>query len=103
MSLKFEQVNPLNALGARRLKYAPKHFSCMVISHPDIRTKSIDHTKVNKIDAWIYQNLNGRYAIVSGLRLDAENKLISVQELWVEDAAELSILSLTCPYMGGNK
>lgn len=103
MSLKHEQVNPLNALGSRRLKYAPKHFSCMVISYPNSRTKAVDLSSVNQIDTWIYQNLNGRYAIVSGLRLTETNELITVQELWVEDPSELSILSLTCPYMGGRR
>lgn len=53
----------------------------------------------DKIDAWIYQNLDSRYAIVKSLQLDSNNKMVEITELGVEDAKELTILSLSCPYL----
>lgn len=93
MSLVRGSVNPLNVLGARRLSYIPKHFTRMALSN-------VIHT--DKIDQWIYQNLDSRYAIVKALKVDSNNKMIEVHELGVEDAKELTILSLSCPYLDKN-
>jgi hypothetical protein len=93
MSLIRGSVNPLNVLGARRLSYMPKHFTRMAIG---------GRGNTDRIEHWVYQNLDSRYAIVKSLRLDANNKLVEVQELGVEDAKELTILSLSCPYLDKN-
>jgi hypothetical protein len=90
MSLAKGTVNPLNVLDARRLTYIPKHFACM---------KFGEIISADKIDAWIYQNLDSRYAIVKSLQLDSNNKMVEITELGVEDAKELTILSLSCPYL----
>jgi hypothetical protein len=36
------------------------------------------------------------------LKIDSNNKMIEIQELCVEDAKELTILSLSCPYLDKN-
>ena len=93
MSLVRGSVNALNLLDARRLNYIPEHFARMIIS---------DISHIDRIDSWIYQNLDSRYAIVKSLKLDSNNKMIEIQELGVEDAKELTILSLSCPYLDKN-
>jgi hypothetical protein len=93
MSLTKGSVNPLNVLGVRRLSYMPKHFARMTIN---------DELNSDRIDAWVYQNLDSRYTIVKSLKIDSNNKMIEIQELGVEDAKELTILSLSCPYLDKN-
>jgi hypothetical protein len=93
MSLVRGSINPLNVLGARRLGFIPKHFARMTLN-------GIIHT--DKIDRWIYQNLDSRYAIIKTLKVDSNNKMIEVHELGVEDAKELTILSLSCPHLDKN-
>ena len=93
MSLVRGTVNPLNALGARRLSFIPKHFATMMLS---------DRSSTDKIETWIYQNLDSRYAIVKSLKLDSNNKMIEIHEIGVEDAKELTILSLSCPHLDKN-
>ena len=92
MALVRGSVNPLNVLGARRLSFIPKHFATMTI-------KAVN---TDKIDSWVYQNLNSRYSIVKSLQLDSSNKMVEIHELGVEDAKELTILSLSCPYLDKN-
>jgi len=91
MALVRRSVNILNAIDGRRLSYIPEHFSRMTL-----------RTSVSQVDRWIYQNLDSRYAIVSCLRLDSDNKLVTVHELGVEDPKELTMLSLSCPYLDKN-
>ena len=94
MSLKKGSINPLNALGARRLSYIPKHFAKMKLGNVQYN--------VDKIDSWVYQNLDSRYAIVKTLHVDHNNKLSEIHELGVEDSKELTMLSLSCPYLDKN-
>ena len=86
MSLVRGSVNALNVLGVRRLSYMPKHFTTMTLS---------GSVTSERIDSWVYQNLDSRYAIIKSLKLDSNNKMIEVHELGVEDAKELTILSLS--------
>jgi hypothetical protein len=71
----------------------PKHFTRMTIN---------GELNSDRIDAWVYQNLDSRYAIVKSLKIDSNNKMIEIQELGVEDSKELTILSLSCPYLDKN-
>lgn len=90
MALIRGSVNPLNVLGARRLSFVPKHFATMIISNV---------INADKIDTWVYRNLDSRYAIVKSLQIDSSNKMVEILELGIEDAKELSILGLSCPYL----
>ena len=92
MALIKGHVNALNVFGARKLNYMPKHFATM----------TVDTYRIDMIDTWIYQNLDSRYAITKSLKLDSNNKLSEIQEVGVEDAKELTMLSLSCPYLDKN-
>jgi hypothetical protein len=93
MALKKGSINALNILGARKLSYIPKHFAVMRINQT---------YRVADIDNWIYHNLDSRYAIAKSLKLDNNNKMIEIQEIGVEDAKELTMLSLSCPFLDRN-
>jgi hypothetical protein len=94
MALSRGELNPLSALGARKLNFIPKHFACIQTS-TDIDIKLLDH--------WINYNLNSRYAIKRTLSVDQTNKMISVTEIGIEDSREITMLSLACPYLHNNK
>jgi hypothetical protein len=89
MALIRDNANAYNITGTRRLSYMPLHFAKMTLKV----------SRVDPVDTWIYQNLDSRYAIVKNLRIDSNNKLVEIQELGIEDPKELTILSLSCPYL----
>jgi hypothetical protein len=89
MALAKGSVNPLNVLGLRKLNWIPKHFTII----------SVKSTEVDNMSSWIYNNLNGRYAIARSLKIDDNNKMIETQNLGFEDPAELTMFSLACPYL----
>ncbi len=89
MALAKGSVNPLNALGLRKLNYIPQHFTKM----------SIKNIEIDNINSWIYSNLNGRYAIARSLKIDENNRMVETQDLGFEDPAELTMFSLACPYL----
>lgn len=90
MALIRGEVNPLNVAGQRRLSFIPDHFAKMKLK---------SDLPIGDIDAWVYQNLDSRYAIVKNINLDSNNKLVEIQELGVEDPKELTMLSLSCPHL----
>lgn len=92
MSLVKGTVNAMNLLSVRKLKYIPEHFARM----------QIKKYNADSINSWIYKNLDSRYAIVSGLALDKDDRLIEIQELGIEDPKELTMLCLLCPYIKDN-
>jgi hypothetical protein len=89
MSLNRNQVNPLSALGVRRLSFIPNHFTKIKIPVCDLR--NLDH--------WINYHLNSRYAIRKTLSLDSNNKTVEMIEVGLEDPKELTMLTLGCPYV----
>lgn len=90
MALARGRVNPLNVLNLRKLKHIPPHFAKMI-------AKNVQHIDI--IDNWIYHNLDSRYCIKIAYILDHDRKLIEVCEIGVEEPKELSLLSLSCPYL----
>jgi len=91
MALIKGSVNPLNVVGQRRLQYIPPHFSILNIENPE--------SGVEKIDRWIYDNLNSRYCIKLKQGLDAKRRIVEVCQIGVEDPKELTLFSLACPYV----
>ena len=87
MSLNRGTVNALNVLGFRKLSFIPEHFARLSIDHR-IDVKSVEH--------WIEYNLNSRYSICSNYGLDHARKIIEITEIGLEDAKELTMLSLGC-------
>lgn len=91
MSLKNKELNPLDVLNSRFLNFIPEHFEKIVIS------KKID---IKILEDWIGFNLNSRYGIKQGYILDRENRqIVSSITIGFEDPKELTIFSLSCPYL----
>ena len=89
MAISKGRVNPLNVLSIRRLDRIPPNFSKLQIK------KMLD---IRELDKWIYLNLDSRYCIRKCTIVD-DNKLTTAIEIGVEDAKELSMLSLACPLL----
>jgi hypothetical protein len=90
MSLNRSEVNPLSALGLRKLSFIPEHFSKITVGLIlDIRL----------LDHWINYNLNSRYAIRETFSVDSANKMDKVIEIGIEDPKELTMLTLGCPHI----
>jgi hypothetical protein len=94
MSLAKGRVNPLNVVGQRKLSYIPEHFGVMNI---------LDINSIDKIDQWIYYNLNSRYCVKVKQGLDAQRRIVDICEIGIEDSKELTMLGLACPYLHKNK
>lgn len=92
MALVRGRVNPLNLLSMRRLKRIPPNFS-------KIQLKGFFDTR--ELDKWIYINLDSRYCIRKATVVD-DNKLTTVIEVGIEDAKELTMLTLACPLLHKN-
>lgn len=90
MALIRGTVNPLNVLGIRKLSFIPPHFA---------KTYTENLRNMHSIDDWIYTNLNSRYCIKKSHMLDKNNKITEMCEIGMEDAKELTMLSLGCPYL----
>lgn len=90
MSLSRGQVNPLNVLDHRELKFIPEHFTKISVSRG---------TDIKLLGQWINYNLNSRYAIKKTYTVDQNNKLIEIYEIGIEDPKELTMLTLGCPYI----
>lgn len=90
MAFKHKEVNPLELLNLRKLSYVPCHFETITI------TKNID---IKKLENWINFNLNNRYAIKYAFILDNNKKIINSIIIGFEERKELSIFSLSCPYL----
>lgn len=91
MSLNRDEVNPLGALGLRKLSFIPEHFSKIYIENSRIDTKLLDQ--------WISYNLNSRYAIKKNFIVDANKKMVEAIEIGIEDPKEITMFTLGCPYL----
>ena len=89
MAISKGRVNPLNVLSMRRLDRIPPNFSKLQIK------KMLD---IRELDKWIYLYLDSRYCVRKCTIVD-DNKLTTAIEIGVEDAKELSMLSLACPLL----
>jgi hypothetical protein len=89
MGISKGKVNPLNVLNVRRLNRIPPNFAKIHLK---------DFFDIQKLDSWIYLNLDSRYC-VRKTSVISDNKLITVVEVGVEEARELSMLTLACPLL----
>jgi hypothetical protein len=93
MSLSRGEIVPLGVLKMRKLSFIPEHFSKITID-PFVNIKFIDQ--------WINYHLNSRYAIKHKYVTDQNQKLISVFEIGLEDPREITMLTLSCPFLYKN-
>jgi hypothetical protein len=90
MALYKGRVNPLNVVGQRKLSHIPPHFSTMKIANV---------VNQDKIDQWIYNNLNSRYCVRITQSLNEHRKIIDICEIGIEDSSEITMLGLACPFL----
>ncbi len=90
MALVKGRPNPLNLTEMRKVYRMPPNFKTIKFS---------DLVSMKEIEAWIYQNLDSRYCIrrISGVADDG--KLTTILEIGFEDARELTMFTLGCPYL----
>ena len=89
---RLEKINPLNFYGIRQLEIPPPHFEYTTI---EMRRYNLEQTIVK----WIEKNLKGRFYVGSIHELDKNNKQVKVIKIGFEDPKELSIFTLSCPYL----
>lgn len=90
MALAKGSINPLNVIGQRKLLHIPPHFGVLNYANSQY---------AEKIDQWIYFNLNSRYCVRVKQGLDNQRKIIDICEIGIEDHRELTMLSLACPHL----
>ena len=86
------KINPLNFYDIRQLKVPPPHFEYITI---EMRKYNLEQTIVK----WIEKNLKGRFYVGAMYELDKNNKQVKVIKIGFEDPKELSIFTLSCPYL----
>jgi hypothetical protein len=85
MALKNGKPNPLNLLGLRRVDFPARHFYYT----------TLDPNKIQLINDWIFNNLNGRYYLGRKLILDHTNSIQYALTLGFEEEKELSFFLLS--------
>jgi hypothetical protein len=85
MALKNGKPNPLNLLGLRRVDFPARHFYYT----------TLDPNKIQLINDWIFNNLNGIYYLGRKLILDHTNSIQYALTLGFEEEKELSFFLLS--------
>lgn len=91
MALKNGTVNPLNALGIRKVPFPAHHFYYTLLP-------KYTPTYHKVIDDWIYANLNGRYYIGQAIDL-IDNTIVFSTKIGFEQEKELTFFKLACPHI----
>ncbi len=92
MALKNGIPNPLNYFKLRRVGYACPQFTYFTIN-------KYDPALVKIINSWIIINLNSRYYIGQGLKLDKNNTIVYNTRIGFENESEISYFTIACPYI----
>jgi hypothetical protein len=80
-------INPLNVLNKRKLDYVPAHFV----------TTRIDGIFPGHLSKWVYENLNGRFAIAKQSKIVHNRSISVITVLAFEDPKEMTLTLLKCP------
>jgi hypothetical protein len=84
-------LNPLDALNERKMKFLPAHFITLEISDTDIFNPDLEN--------WIKNKLKGRYAITRIPRVDKTGKLKLMRILGLEYHKEMTYFMLSYPHL----
>jgi hypothetical protein len=84
-------LNPLDILKQRKMKFVPPHFVKAKISESFIWDNSVEN--------WVSSKLKGRYCITKFPMFDENGKLRSTSILALEDQKEMTYFMLACPYI----
>jgi hypothetical protein len=90
MALSRGEINPLNVLNYRKIEFIPEHFSKLVVTK---------YLEITSVETWILKHLNSRYAIKRQHIINDKNKIVDVYVIAIEDAKELTMLTLGCPHI----
>jgi len=83
-------LNPLDALKQRKLRFVPPHFVKAKIPESFVWDNSVEN--------WVTTKLKGRYCITRFPIIDETGKLRSTSILALEDQKEMTYFMLACPY-----
>ena len=83
-------LNPLDVLKQRKMKFLPVHFVHTKIPETSIWEDSLEN--------WIENKLKGRYCITKIPQIDEHGKLRSTAILGLEDQKEMTYFILACPH-----
>lgn len=84
--LKYNEVNPLNVFGLRRLAHCPPHFEILCF---DLKTQE------KNITDWIYENLASRFFVGDTYIVSPENgNMILCHKVGFEDPSELTYFGM---------
>jgi len=86
------ELNPLDVLNKRSLKWLPPHFAKSRISFSAIQQQE-------KIDTWIKHRLKGRYCVLNKPNLNSTPSIV----VGFEDEKELTYFMLACPFLRSHK
>jgi len=91
MKIDFDNPNPLNLFGLRKLEVPPPFFNyCNLI---------LSYNLLNAIELWIKENCKGRYYIGQGNSLSDDGFINSGLKIGFEDSKEMSYFMLACPHL----
>ena len=86
-------LNPIEVLKKRRLKFLPVHFS-------KINLERSFHTF--ELESWIKSKLKGRYFLGNNTQISKENKVKIFTSVAFDDQKELTYFMLACQYLRRN-
>ena len=95
MRFLHDEPNPLNVLEIRELNYLPKSWES--ISLNNVVGWRVEH-QIGELRKWIYNNLSGRFCIISDLGV-IDNKLEIVYKAGFEVPGEATMFSLGCSHL----
>lgn len=87
-------INPLDVLDSRRVKYSCPHFSMASLSYSNIYNESITE--------WIQTKLKGRFFFERTPTVSQDGKFVSALTVGFEDPKELTYFMLACPHLRRN-
>lgn len=87
------EINPLNILGKRKLKFLPKHF---------VKSEIKVYESFLEIEHWIETNLKSRYSLLRMPCINKDGHLKSSTVVGFEDHKEITYFMLACPYLRRN-
>jgi len=94
MRFMHDTPNALNVLEIRELNFCPTHWTTVNLNGNSWSiAKDIDTCR-----EWIYNNLSGRFCIISDTEV-VENKMEIVYKVGFEEASESTMFSLGCSHL----
>ena len=91
MRFLHDAPNPLNVLEIREIDFCPTDWATVKINS----TSWLINNTIEEIRRWVYNNLSGRFCIVSDVEI-VDGKMEIVHKIGFEEASESTMFSLGC-------